>query len=201
MEIYFITHFKVNKRFKYRWPFRRIMRLTDIVKQGQRLGMALLMAGSLSCVSAPIFQAKRDYQAYPKYRKDIAMYNIKNILEQNCSHPTIDEEGFTCEWASCAILEAGGRYSTNRYLSTSYDSNWECLDKQVDSRSFRWDEIQTVGIGAGGSCLEINNKGCATVPVGNRRQGQLQELVEAINIYLQETRTARPPADKPGYIK
>ena len=179
------------------------MGLTDIIKQGRRLGMALLMAGSLSCVHEPVFQAKRDYQVYPKYRKDIAFYNIQNILKENCKKPAdydpplVNEEGFTCEYASCTT-DINKPLGAMRMYTTDFDF---CFDKQVESHSFRWDEIEIVGIGAGGACLEINNRGCATVPVGSRRQGQLHDLVEAITIYLQETRTARTPSDKPGYIK
>lgn len=179
------------------------MKLTDIVKQGKQWGKALLLIASLSCASAPVFQAKRDYDAYPKYRKDIAMYNIQNILKQHCNQPTVDAQGFTCEWATCATYDKYGSstlWTVIDYDKNSYGSSWECQDKQVTSSTFRWDEIETVSLGASGACLSINGKGCATAPVGRSKQQQLPALVEAINIYLQETRNKAIP-NQPAYLK
>ncbi len=162
------------------------MGLTDIVKQGRRLGMALLMAGSVSCLR-PLrpaqFQVKDDYDRYhPKYRKGIALHNINNILQENCDEGYhVDEREFMCKYSF--LLPQGSGYVVEQHTN-----------------DVRWDEIQTTGVKQNDprySCLKVNDK-CRIFYI---RSDQIWALKKAVDIYLQETRTSRTPSDKPGYIK
>ena len=66
----------------------------------------------------------------------------------------------------------------------------------VDNFAIRWDEIKKVG-GIGTNCLAINDDICAISP---REGDHIPQFIEAIDIYLQETRS-KTPSDKPGYIQ
>ena len=41
------------------------------------------------CAAGPIY-AKRDYDQYPDYRKEIALHNIKHILDDVCDSSSAD---------------------------------------------------------------------------------------------------------------
>lgn len=165
------------------------MGLTQLLKQGKQAGMALLMAGSLSCANQlkpAKFQGKEDYQAYPKYKKDIALYNIWNILQENCNQGSkVDEIGFSCEYSTLSVQ------STTIGGSSQYGS-----ENHTDS--VNWDEIQTTSIQQNDpnfSSLKVNGKS----RLFYIRNDQVWIIKRAIDIYLQETRH-KAPSDKPTYV-
>lgn len=142
-----------------------------------RRGVQLLsLTGVLSCISLgpsgpPAYQPKprSDYERYPGWKREIAFYEIKKILEENCNTTTINE--------------------TSLYCSTS-DRNYH-----MSLVSTQWDEIKSVGcryypgVGVEYSIVlneneKVKNCGHCEIFIRNNGQAQAGALEQAIKIYV-----------------
>jgi len=87
------------------------------------------------CAAGPIY-AKRDYDQYPDYRKEIALHNIKHILSDICDSSSADEEGFNCQKKECV----SSHFASNVVgASTVY---YNVCDTYEDKKiSARWAEL------------------------------------------------------------
>ncbi len=126
-------------------------------------------------------RAKKDYEAYPDYRKEIALYNIKEILTDPhmCKTAQVDQNEFSCEWVECTRYTFG--YSTNHQTGQIEGSN-TCSNTMHHSTSEYWRNIKSVS--AEGTCLKFNSRSSCDLMAFSTSQAQ--DLEEAIIIYLQE---------------
>lgn len=113
-------------------------------------GAILALAG---CATS--FQPKDDYNNYPGYKKEIALYNLRGILQESCKKSTVDENGFSCEWKRCVgwgrIAPAPGSI----YESTV------CVTWEPQSISYQWQQLQSLRLLQAGNCLKFGDKnGC-----------------------------------------
>lgn len=137
--------------------------INDIIRAGKRALVTLSLIGLTSCIT----YAKRDYDQYPTQRKEIAYYNIEQILADDCgSNFWINEEGFYCP----------------QYLATGHGITEE-------NSQFSWDEIKHVK--CTGREIVINGKyDTAKIyckgPIWSEHLKQCDDLEEAFRIYLKE---------------
>jgi len=150
---------------------------------GKRI-MAGTLAGIVSCAPVqPPFQAKDDYDTYPEYEKEIALYNITHILKENCSG---SEGGANAEFLFCR--HAGGcvktGYSPNPVTGQLTSS---CVE-EVEPYMVKvpWKEIETVNVAKrrSGWYVSINAEDERTFPMANETQAF--SLKKAIEVYLRE---------------
>lgn len=135
----------------------------------------------LACSSPPTTYAKRDYQAYPSYKNDIAFYNLEKILSSVCEnepHFRIDNNGFYC------------------FQTPVYWSSFKRVVSSQFSSQFTWDEIESLkcqdtfetsqeNYRTEGLILVIDGKYDASV-IFLRDVRQCQETKEAMEILLKE---------------
>ncbi len=72
-----------------------IERLTEISGKAVR-STVLILSGC-----ATTFYPHDDYERYPAHRRDIAVYNLRGVLQENCLQSTVDENSFTCVTKNC----------------------------------------------------------------------------------------------------
>lgn len=138
-----------------------------------RLGVIGMIASG--CINGPVY-AKRDYEQYPDYRKDIALYNIKNILSNVCDSSSADENGFDCRKKECV---SSHQASNTVGASTVY---FMVCDRYEDRTiSERWAELSPdqISISQNGIQIHIKEK---KLYLKDARQAS--ELQEAMREYL-----------------
>lgn len=121
-------------------------------------GAVLLLAG---CATS--FQPKDDYGKYPGYRKEIALYNLRGILQESCKNSTADENGFSCEWNRCVNWQE--QYVSNlSYGSSGSAGGYHqrvCTQTTTERTSYQWQQLQSLPLFQAGNCLKFGNKnGC-----------------------------------------
>ncbi len=138
-----------------------------------RLGVIGMIASG--CINGPVY-AKRDYEQYPDYRKDIALYNIKNILSNVCDSSSADENGFDCRKKECV---SSHQASNTVGASTVY---FMVCDRYEDRDiSERWAELSSaqISLSKEGLRVQINGK-----DIYAKDARQASELQEAMQEYL-----------------
>lgn len=152
--------------------------IDNLVRIGSKALLAGVMFGLVGCTPRPIVRARQDYHEYPAYKKEIALDNIKRILNDNCT-ATVDTEGFKCSKLYCTRTErvCGAPVS-------QYDKTRSCWDRcaNYDHRTFekKWDEIHLVR--SRERCLEFDGSDKCAIYL--RSDAQARDLQEAIEIYI-----------------
>lgn len=153
--------------------------IDEIISSGKKALLILGLAGLLGCA---VTYAKRDYDQYPAYKKDIALYNMKEIASDFCDPSNI------IRFPACKKIEfdnSGFTYTrTNCYR---WNGRGGCNQSQLEQFSMAWSEIRKIIPVPEDGRLQVfsENDQCITLELFNG-QRQLADFAEAMNIYLQE---------------
>lgn len=120
----------------------------------------------LFCTPYNPIMARRDYLQYPKAQKEIAYYNITNILQKICGGgATVTPEKFTCILTHCAswYRSSGGHVS--------------CLREEKENLTMEWKDVKRIEVK--GISFQINGKHVFS----QYYPETLADLAEAMKIY------------------
>lgn len=145
---------------------------------------SLCLASAVHCVSTPLpsatspFQARDDYSVYPQHQKEIALYNIKEILNDNCrkSEATY-KKGISCEYVECVSW----RNASDSELALTGKTRL-CTRERPLTTQLSWPAIQSVT--SSEACIRLNGDSTCSIPT--RTTKQAADLKKAILIYLKE---------------
>ncbi len=145
--------------------------------------LVILGVGILSGCTGPVY-AKRDYDQYPDYRREIALYNVQAILRDICDISSADEKGFQCQKKICTSSHSEAYTSSQACpftgscpSSTTY--RIVCDELETRDLSQTWDTLAPSAISVTKKNLNI---GGVSIPAKDFRQAS--ELKEAMEEYL-----------------
>ncbi len=146
------------------------------------------LATILSCSTT---YAKRDYDQYPEYKEEIALYNLNEIAKDRCT----PESSFIKTIPRCVSMNfkedefeynyKGCHFWVDRPIATASggQTSKECTDKFSKTYTFRWEDITriipssyTVKV-----CTK-DQEDCTNIDIFNNEQ-QAYDFAEALNIY------------------
>jgi len=163
------------------------MGLESLIDWGKKALVGLGLISLASCV--PTTYAKRDYERYPAYKKEIALYNIKEIAKDVCfsgpafviNYPVIKPK---CE--EMKIDESGISYIKRKCVDIRHDYTQHrvyCGNDVQERHSFSWWEIKGVRV--------IDEKVIVSLREGEvdmegfKDSRQAADFAEALRIYIQ----------------
>ena len=143
----------------------------------------LLSIGLLGCTT---FYAKRDYEQYPNYKKEIALYNITHLLEHNCQRPQADSYKFSCVRSEC--LESQQQTTANPSMGPSgslgYSTTTICTKSSPPHDvGMTWASLRQKNITREGNCIHYS--GGTECDIQTKDERQAADLIEAFKIYLE----------------
>lgn len=154
------------------------MALEKIVRNW--IGGAVLTLAS--CATS--FQPKDDYNNYPGYKKEIALYNLRGILQESCTKSIADENGFSCEWNRCVNWQE--QYVSNlSYGSSGSAGGYHqrvCSQTTTERTSYQWQQLQSLPLIQEGNCLKFSPK--AECDVETKTVEQAAGFTKALKVYL-----------------
>ena len=129
-----------------------------------------------SCVD-PV-RAKQDYDRYPTHKKEIALYNIGRIFEDNCLPGTwrVYDDGVECKNSFC------------KERTYNQSGIGQCGENITLESNTTWSKISYVRecghiLGHAGWAVCVENSDGTTLYFKTGDQKQTDELIEAMNIY------------------
>lgn len=164
--------------------------LTELIIGASLLGLTGC-AGLTSRHSIPQFSktpvyAKNEYEQHPQFRKEIALYNIKNILSDVCDSSGADEQGFFCQMKGKCKDYTYSAPVSNPYqqrggsIRTSQCADDEKINASWNRLRYAWQK---------GHCVELITTDQQEKPedrgrICTRDSKQAEGLKSAINWYL-----------------
>lgn len=150
-----------------------------IVSGAKNIIRGIALASLVSCAAT---YAKKDYDRYPAHRREIALYNMREIAKDFCRKPFPPKHPY-CE--NMSFDETGlsfTRYTCiHRYQSAH--GGWSC-DQTKDSREeIRWGSVRKIVPLRSAVKVCDEKADCTKIP-GFKNRRQAADFAEAMSIYL-----------------
>lgn len=155
--------------------------IDELIAKGKNALLVLGLAGLVGCSTT---YARRDYNQYPTYSREIALFNMREISKDICGKKAfggcfsycdsmiIDEEGISYAKVDYNLFYVNGRSScdSSHTRTTTNHLSWSQLRKVIPgSRSIK-------ACQEGGECVEI---------VKFDDEQQANDFAEAMSIYAE----------------
>lgn len=142
----------------------------------------IMIAAGLSTLLGCYTYAKRDYDTYPAYKGEIALYNIREISKDICDAGTkIDEQSYQCTKKKCFQIEYQNTSTSSGTNTVTSCSNWG-----TEIIEFNWQDVRKVLQSGLEVKIILPDKKIESMTFKSGRQAF--DFAEAVDIYVRESK-------------